>query len=178
MLQNPSKTRLKSTRAEEIYFEHEELFFSITDLKGVILTGNKVFIRVSQYSKEELIGASHNIVRHGDMPRAAFKVLWTTIQSGEKIAAYVKNRARDGSYYWVVATLIPIKDGYLSIRFRPTSSLKGIVEKIYGEMLALEEKEGMERAIDYLLDQLQSLGFQDYQSFMVCKGRSKSAAVG
>ena len=92
----------------ESVFLPDEMFFSTTDLKGIILSGNDVFIRVSKFSKEELIGKPHNIIRHPDMPRIVFKLLWDYIQSGKPIVAYVKNIAKDGSYYWVLATVVPI----------------------------------------------------------------------
>ncbi len=91
-------------------FELNELFFSITDPKGVILTGNDVFVKVSKMSKEELIGKPHNIIRHPDMPRAIFKALWSTIKAGRPFVGYVKNMAKDGSYYWVLAAVYPVMD--------------------------------------------------------------------
>jgi len=83
----------------ESKFEINEIFFSKTDLKGIILDGNEVFYRVAKYSPEELIGKPHNIVRHPDMPKVVFKLLWQYIQNCQPFAGYVKNLAKDGSYY-------------------------------------------------------------------------------
>ena len=108
-------------------FAVHEIFFSTTDRKGIIRSGNRVFTRVSGYTNEELVGAPHNIVRHPDMPRVVFQLLWTEIGAGRSIAAYVKNMASDGSYYWVLATAMPVGDGYLSVRLKPTSPLLATV---------------------------------------------------
>ncbi len=81
----------------------DRFLVSKTDTKGIITYANPIFIEVSGYTEDELIGANHNIVRHPDMPRTVFKLLWDMIQNGEEIFAYVKNMAKDGSYYWVFA---------------------------------------------------------------------------
>src|SRR4051812_39423368 len=86
-------------------FEVDELFFSATDRKGIITSGNSVFVRVSGYGRDELVGRAHNLVRHPDMPRAVFQVLWDYLEAGRPIAAYVKNLAKNGNPYWVVATV-------------------------------------------------------------------------
>lgn len=155
-------------------FLPSELFFSITDPRGVIVSGNQVFVRVSGHELHDLIGAPHNIIRHPDMPRAAFKLLWDHLQSGQKVAAYVKNLAKDGRYYWVVAFVSPIDGGYLSIRFLPTSALRDEVEKVYAALRDIELREeeagdwrhGMELAGAKLGEILGSLGFATYDDLM------------
>ncbi|NPA13072.1 MAG: PAS domain-containing protein, partial [Aquificae bacterium] len=153
-------------------FKPDEMFFSMTDLKGIILSGNEVFYRVSKYSREELIGAPHNIIRHPDMPRIVFKLLWDYIQSGKPIVAYVKNMAKDGSYYWVLATVMPLKDEngqivkYISIRIKPTTELLDVVSKLYKELLEEEKKGGMDASYKKLMEALNSLGFKSYDDFM------------
>lgn len=123
-------------------FEFQEFFFSTTDLRGVILSCNDVFVRVSKYPKEQLIGAPHSIIRHPDMPRAVFKLLWSTIQSGNPIMAYVKNMAVDGSYYWVQAFVFPLKNSYLSIRIKPSSAIFDQVLNLYPATVAVEKEKG------------------------------------
>jgi PAS domain S-box-containing protein len=86
--------------AREREFGIEELFFSTTDVKGHISAGNEVFTRISGYTEDELLGRAHNVIRHPDMPRGVFQLLWDTIQAGRPIAAYVKNRAKDGELYF------------------------------------------------------------------------------
>ncbi|TWT76932.1 Aerotaxis receptor [Posidoniimonas polymericola] len=160
---------------EERAFEVQELFFSVTDLKGVIRFGNEVFTRISGYDEPDLIGKPHNVIRHPDMPRAVFKLLWDYLESDRPIAAYVKNMAKDGRYYWVLATVMPIPGGYLSIRLKPTSPLFAAVKGVYAEALSLErtvEKEtgnrktAMEAATGLILEKLAAHGFADYDAFM------------
>ncbi|WP_457643425.1 PAS domain-containing protein [Persephonella sp.] len=153
-------------------FNPDEMFFSITDLKGIILSGNDVFVRVSKYSRDELVGTPHNIIRHPDMPKIVFKLLWDYIQSGKPIVAYVKNMAKDGSYYWVLATVMPLKDKngrnikYLSIRIKPTTEYLPLVAKLYKEILEAEKEGGMDASYKKLMEALHSLGFESYDSFM------------
>nr|BFD60217.1 hypothetical protein CKG001_23240 [Bdellovibrio sp. CKG001] len=148
-------------------FGFDELFFSTTNNRGVITFGNDVFVRVSGYPRETLKGAPHSIIRHPDMPRAVFKLLWDTLLAGRPIAAYVKNLSANGSYYWVYAFVFPIKDGYLSIRLKPSSPIFSVVKDLYTATLAVEEKEGMEGSVPFILDQVQKAGFRDYTDFMI-----------
>ena len=89
-------------------FHRDEIIVSKTDLKGRITYANDVFLRISGYSEAELLGQPHNIVRHSDMPRCVYKLLWTRIESGSEIFAYVINRAKDGDHYWVFAHVTPV----------------------------------------------------------------------
>lgn len=84
--------------------------FSESDIYGTITFVNEAFCEVAKYSKEELIGAPHNIVRHPDMPKKLFQLFWATIKRGEVFRVVIKNRAKDGTYYWVQATIMPIQN--------------------------------------------------------------------
>ena len=150
----------------ESSFLVNELFFSTTDMIGNITSGNSVFIRVSQYDKSELIGSPHNIIRHPDMPRIVFKVLWDSLKAKKPVVAYVKNMTKEGLYYWVLASVFPVSRGYLSIRLKPTSEIFNLIAPIYKQLLAAEESGGMEASLKLLLEILQSKGFDDYDSFM------------
>ncbi len=159
----------------ETEFDIQELFFSTTDLHGVILHGNEVFVRISGYTEAELIGAPHSLVRHPDMPRSVFQLLWDTIEAGRSIAAYVKNLAKDGTYYWVLALVIPSESGYISIRLKPTSDLFLAVPQIYSKLLAVENavaiepkrrQSAMQVGRAELHEQLRAHGFADYEKFM------------
>jgi aerotaxis receptor len=156
-------------------FALHEVFFSTTDRKGVITSGNSVFVRVSGFQPGELVGQPHNIIRHPDMPRAAFRLLWRTLAAGKSFVALVKNLAKDGRYYWVVAFIMPVADGYLSIRFKPSSPLLAEVEPLYARMRAAEREHGdggeagragMDAAERLLGEALQALGFASYEAFM------------
>lgn len=104
-----------------------KLIVSTTNPEGIITHVNQAFVDMSGYAEDELIGAPHAILRHPDMPPAAFKELWDTVQKGEKWQGFVKNLRKDGGYYWVKATVIPnIRNGaivgYTSVRRKPSKS--------------------------------------------------------
>jgi aerotaxis receptor len=105
----------------EYPFTDEQTLVSITDLKGRITYCNAAFVEVSGYERSELLGQPHNLIRHPDMPEEAFRDLWATIQSGRPWSGLVKNRRKDGSFYWVVANVTPtmeagVPTGYMSVR--------------------------------------------------------------
>ena len=153
-----------------------DFIVSKTDLKGRITYGNRIFIELSGYSEAELIGSQHNIVRHPDMPRGVFKLLWDTIQAGNECFAYVKNLAADGSFYWVMATVTPSYDqdgkaiGYLSVRRRPKDDAVRRIAEIYREMLAAEQKAGARDAVaasSALLSELLAKSGKTYEQFIL-----------
>lgn len=84
------------------------LIISSTDLKGIITYVNRKFCQIAGYTKDELMGENHNIVRHPDMPKATFQEVWNTIQAGEEWTGIVKNLRKDGRYYWVYSHITPI----------------------------------------------------------------------
>ena len=149
-------------------FGFHEFFFSTTNKRGVIRFGNDVFARVSVYPKEQMIGAPHSIIRHPDMPRSVFKIFWDTLKSDKAIGAYVKNLAGNGSYYWVFAFAFPIEDGFLSIRFKPSSVIFQEVQKIYEELRVFEQgNDDLDASENLLLEKIKQQGFKDYEEFMV-----------
>ena len=148
-------------------FHAEEIFFSRTDQRGVILAANYIFRRVSGYDWDDLLGAPHKLIRHPDMPKGVFWLFWDSLNRGEAIGAYVKNKARDGLYYWVYAVAMPFQDGYLSVRIKPSCNLLREIEKEY-ETLRLTEVEdniSPEESAAILLQRLQVLGYDDYPAF-------------
>lgn len=160
----------------ESAFSVDELFFSITDARGVIRAGNDVFVRVSKHPEDELVGAAHNIIRHPDMPRGVFRLVWDALRAGAPVAGYVKNRAADGTHYWVMATMVPAGDGYLSVRLKPTAGiLERLVEPAYAEVRAAERRleaagarprDVAAESPAHLLELLRGAGFPDYGAFM------------
>jgi len=113
-----------------------KLIVSTTDPEGTITHVNQAFVDMSGYSEDELIGAPHSILRHPDMPPAAFKELWDTVQKGDKWQGFVKNLRKDGGYYWVKATVIPnIRNGaiigYTSVRRKPSKTKVDECIKLY-----------------------------------------------
>ena len=135
--------------AKELTFEDNEFIVSKTDLKGKITYGNELFIRISGYGENELLGAPHNILRHPDMPKTVFWKLWDEIQKGHEIFAYVKNLTKDGSFYWVYAQVTPSFDkenkiiGYHSVRRKPGREQILKIEGIYRQLLDAEKSGGL-----------------------------------
>ncbi|AYD03978.1 PAS domain-containing protein [Neorhizobium sp. NCHU2750] len=149
-------------------FYFNELFFSRTDGRGKIQSGNEVFQRISQYSWSELAGRPHNIIRHPAMPRAVFWLLWDRLKKGLPTGAYVKNRAKDGRFYWVYAIITPCEGGFLSVRLKPGSALFDVVQAEYAKLLRAEGEEELSPAESarLLLARLSELGFDSYDAFM------------
>ncbi len=98
------------TPIDEEYEFSGRVIISETDTRGVITFANRKFCEISGYSSEELLGKPHNLIRHPDMPRAAFALMWETIQKGEIWRGHVKNLRKDGRYYWVETEISPVKD--------------------------------------------------------------------
>lgn len=161
---------------QEKVMREDDFLVSRTDTKGRIVYGNRTFIEFSGYSESELLGTQHNIVRHPDMPRGVFKLLWDTIATQREIFAYVKNMSKDGSFYWVFANVTPSLDlqgqleGYFSVRRKPKSQAVGVMADIYRQMLEVEHQAGPRDASDasiaWLSSVLQKQGVS-YESFIL-----------
>jgi aerotaxis receptor len=172
------------TAEREAPFALDELFFSRTETRGRIEAGNSVFQRVSEYSWAEMTDRPHNIIRHPDMPRAVFYILWEKIRAGLPIGAYVKNKAKGGNYYWVYAVVTPIEGGYLSVRLKPSSELFAAASALYASIRRHENSSSIkpaDSAIE-LIGNLRTNGFRDYTAFMAAaisgEMRSRNAALG
>lgn len=157
-------------------FGEDELIVSKTDLKGRLTYVNDVFLRLSRYSLKEVIGAPHSIIRHPEMPRCVFKLLWDTIQARKEIFAYVINMASNGDHYWVFAHVTPTFDahdnvaGYHSNRRKPNPDQVAKVKDLYAGLLTEENryenrKEGMQRGYQTLMQTLKDKGV-DYDEFV------------
>lgn len=131
---------------QERFFGDDEIIVSKTDSKGRITYANKVFLRIAGYDEAGVIGAPHNIIRHPDMPRAVFRLLWETVSSGQEIFAYVKNMARNGDHYWVIAHVTPTIDaerrvlGYHSNRRPPNRAALAVIEPLYDRLRTIEQR--------------------------------------
>ncbi len=123
----------------EMLLDETSLLVSETDARGVIVYADETFVKYSEYTLEELIGKSHNIIRHPDMPKSAFKELWGNVKSGKVWQGFVKNRTKSGKFYWVYATVFPFgKDHYLSVRKMANREEVAKYEALYREMRAKE----------------------------------------
>ncbi len=135
---------------QEVDFAADEQLVSTTDLRGVITYANDNFCRVAGYSRAELVGQHHNMVRHPDMPKAAFADLWGKLKQGQPWRGMVKNRCQDGRYYWVDAYVTPIFEqgkisGYQSVRCRADPQMKQIAARTYARLRAAEQGGGKPR---------------------------------
>jgi PAS domain S-box-containing protein len=150
-------------------FGADEIIVSKTDSKGRIIYANEVFLRMAGYSEAEILNQPHSIIRHPDMPRCVFKLLWDTIATGKEIFAYVKNRAKNGDHYWVLAHVTPTFDkagsvvSYHSNRRTPRRDAVTKAEALYKELLDIENghsdrKAGMEAAFQAVITKLQGAG--------------------
>ncbi len=162
---------------EEIVLNKKDFIVSRTDLKGYITYANDYFMQICEYNKDELIGVNHNIIRHPDMPRLIFKVLWDRIKDGDKVFAFVKNLTKTGKFYWVLAEVEPAKKGgkivgYYSFRVRaPRHALKEISE-VYKLLLDAEKEGGMKASQEVLENFLakKRLSYDDYVQKLFKKG--------
>ena len=126
-----------------------DFIISKTDTKGRLTYVNKIFIEMAEYTEEELLGKPHSIVRHPDMPKTVFKLLWSRIQDKKEIFAYVINKTKNGNDYWVYANVTASLDergniiGYYSVRRRPNPEALAIIKPLYAEMLQAERSGGI-----------------------------------
>ena len=157
---NPSLTGVEKT------FGSDEIIVTKTDLQGKLTYGNRTFYKLAGYGEKECIGSQHNIIRHPEMPRCVFKLLWDTLKSGNEIFAYVNNRSKNGDSYWVFAHVTPSYDGsgkaigYHSNRRVPNKQvLSQHIVPLYKKLLDVETtssspKAGMEAAFGAIEDLL------------------------
>jgi PAS domain S-box-containing protein len=158
-------------------FPEDEIIVSKTDTKGRLTYVNDVFLSVSGFTEAELVGQPHSMIRHPDMPRCVFKLLWDTIATGRELFAYVVNLAKNGDHYWVLAHITPDFGpdgqivGYHSNRRVPRRDAVARIIPLYQSLLKIEagaadRKQGMEAAHAALVDQLKREG-KSYAEFVL-----------
>lgn len=150
---------------EEIQLDPKRYIVSETDAKGRITFCNDYFIEICGYSKEELLGQPHNIIRHPDMPKIVFKLLWQTISTGKNINAVVKNLAKDGRYYWIFTEFESRRDtdtheiiGYTASRKSISKHVIEVISELYKQLLKIEQEEGIDASEKYLINFLKEKG--------------------
>jgi len=157
-------------------FGEDEIIVSKTDTTGRLTYANDVFLRIADFTEAEVLGEPHSILRHPDMPRCIFNLLWERISAGKEIFAFVKNMTKGGDFYWVLAHVTPSFDmggrilGYHSNRRVPDRSALAKIEPIYRELLAEENrsadrKAGMQAGRQRLDSMLKAAG-QEYDQFV------------
>lgn len=156
-------------------FEDHEIIVSKTDTRGVLTYANRVFMRVANFPEQQLLGKQHNVIRHPDMPRGAFRLLWQTLAAEREWFGFVKNIAADGAFYWVFANVTPDRVdgrvvGYYSVRRQAPVGAVREIEPIYREMCAVEAragaKDGPDASIAWLGGQLAERGI-GYEAFVL-----------
>jgi PAS domain S-box-containing protein len=157
-------------------FAPDELIVSKTDLRGVITYANDVFLRISRYELDEVLGRPHNLIRHPEMPRAVFALLWQTLSEGRELFAYINNLASDGAHYWVLAHVTPSYSadgaviGYHSNRRRPSPGAIRTVTPLYRRLVEEERRHPTAKAAvaasSRLLDELVAAEAGSYEEFI------------
>ena len=148
----------KIVTAEEKVMSENDFIVSKTDTKGFITYCNEIFVEMSGYTPEELMNANHNLIRHPDMPRVAFKLAWDLIKSGKEFFGFVKNLRKNGGYYWVFAYITADYNnngniiGYTSFRRKPPKSAIEQITPVYKLLVDAEKRGGMEASGKLLAD--------------------------
>lgn len=156
----------------EVPVNSKREILSETDREGVVTYANDYFVELSAYPEEELVGKPHSVVRHPDMPKTVFKLLWDALKAGKEYKAIVKNRRKDGKYYWVYSEYKPLYDqnkqirGYRSSRRPVPRKILSDVEAIYKKLLDLEATKSQHDAEMFLELKLHNDGFHDYAEFV------------
>lgn len=166
-------------------FRPDQIIVSKTDTKGRLTYVNRLFMEISGYTEEQLIGQPHNVIRHPDMPRCVFKLLWDRIQAGEELFAYVMNMSTDGGHYWVLAHVTPTFDngrvvGYHSNRRTADPVGLATIKDLYNRLLAEERRhgnkaDGIAAGERLLAETLESAGM-DYDQFIWSLESQEAAA--
>ena len=160
----------------ERFFSEDEIIVSKTDAKGRVTYANRTFLEISGFTEEEILGQPHSIIRHPDMPRCVFHLLWETIKQGREIFAYVINMSKNGDHYWVFAHVTPTLDpyghilGYHSNRRVPERKQVELFASIYQTLLSEEQKypdwhAGMQASAEMLKKTIAARGMQ-YEEFV------------
>lgn len=176
--------KLVTPTGVERFFDDDDIIVSKTDLKGLLTYTNKIFLDISGYTENEIIGKPHSIIRHPDMPRSIFKTLWNTLQDGQEIFAYVNNCTKNGDHYWVYAHVTPSFDqsgqviGYHSNRRVPDRKiLNDHIIPLYQQLKTQEDqhtnrKDSLNAGITALQNILKDAGIA-YDEFMATIGQGQ-----
>ena len=152
--------------------QENDFIVSKTDTKGRITYTNKIFMDMAEYTEKELLGKPHSIIRHPDMPKSVFKLLWDTIEDKNEIFAFVINKTKNANTYWVYANITPSFDdrgniiGYYSVRRKPNPAAIEIIKPLYASMLKAEKSGGVDAGTKVLTDLLHEKG-TDYNELII-----------
>ena len=152
--------------------QENDFIVSKTDTKGRITYTNKIFMEMAEYTEKELLGKPHSIIRHPDMPKSVFKLLWDTVENKNEIFAFVINKTKNANTYWVYANITPSFDdrgniiGYYSVRRKPNPAALEIIKPLYASMLKAEKSGGVDAGTKVLTDLLHEKG-TDYNELII-----------
>lgn len=163
--------------SKEHTLNENDFIVTKTDLKGQITYANEVFLDLCSFKEQDIMGQPHNIIRHPDMPKAVFKLLWETLKKQDEFFGVVKNICSDGSFYWVLANITPSFDangkviGYFSVRRKPKKELIAIISKLYQQMLKVEnshtdKKQAIEASMQVLTNFIDEQGVS-YNEYLI-----------
>ncbi|MEN8251192.1 MAG: PAS domain-containing protein [Bacteroidota bacterium] len=171
---------------EEIIIPDDKVLISVTDPKGVITEANDIFSEVSGYSEDELVGSYHNLIRHPDMPKTMFKIVWDHIMDMENVMAVIKNLAKDGRYYWVVTDFVTKVDengnviNYTAYRRPVNDNVKNAVIPLYKALCAIEDFSGMEAGVKFINEYFEERGinYDEMVEELIVKNCNKTEVLG
>jgi len=177
VLSNKSENKKITIIDEEVCMAEDEFIVSKADLRGYLTYVNRTFMQMALMNEDQLLGFNHNVIRHPDMPKSVFKLLWMTLKKENEFFGFVKNYRADGRYYWVFANITPEYNqegklsGYLSVRRAPPVSAISVIEPIYQQMLKIEKsassnKIAENKSMAFLQQQLDDLNIK-YQDFVI-----------
>lgn len=169
---------------KEIKLDAKKFIVSKTDVKGKIVYGNDYFTEISGYKESELVGSPHNILRHPDMPKAIFYLMWEYLKNGRNIMAVVKNLAKNGDHYWVVTDFDIKRDNlgkirnYIAFRQAAPKQVVKEIEPLYEKLLKIEQEHGMDASFEYLQGFLEEQN-KNYDQFVeeLAKPKGLSAII-
>jgi hypothetical protein len=157
---------------KEIEIDPKRYIVSKTDQKGIIQYGNEYFVEISGYKESELVGKPHNIIRHPDMPKAIFKVMWDRLDARKNVIALVKNLSKSGRYYWVMTDFdVKVNKatnetlGYFAYRRAAPKHAVKTIEKLYAKLVEIEKESGVKGSESYLTGYLEERG-QTYDEYI------------
>lgn len=161
-------SHITPTNKEKV-MDANDFIVSKTDTKGILTYCNEIFIEMSGYEESGLLGKNHNIIRHPDMPRAAFKLVWDTISAGKEFFAFVKNMSSCGGFYWVFTHIAPDYDqggaitGYTSVRRAPNRTAISAITPLYEQMVQAERSGNINASTQILVDFLgqNNIGYEE-----------------
>ena len=148
----------------ELEMNEYDLIVSMTDPKGIITYVNDIFCKFAEYDYAEVMGQPHNMIRHPEMPRAVFQLLWDRMRAGKPLFAFVKNKTKNDNYYWVKAFVYPIMESgqlknIVSYRKKIPATAKTVIESVYRDLISYEGSHTPQESLAHLENMLAEKGF-------------------